>query len=224
MRPREKQGLSFKIIHAAEILTRSVKMKKITLGFIAAVLSLFVISLPLGAAENKEAPKAPQIEMSHVVTATAKVEAVDKEKRTVTLKGPENAVTVKAEDWVDLDKVKPGDSVDAIYYESLTAEIYKKGEKPPLAGTQSIKFIDGSASTQAPSAAAAREITFTGTVQSLDARSNIVVLEDSDGNLRANKVKDPKNMDKIEEGDTIVVRVVQAIAVSVEKSPGKADK
>ncbi len=196
-------------------------MKKITLGVMTAAISLLILSIPLGAAEQKEAPKVPQVELSHVVTDTAKVEAVDKAKRTVTLQGPDNLIVVKVEEWVDLDKIKPGDSVDIIYYESLAAEIYKKGEKPPLARLQTIRYAKRADADQKPAEAAVREITLTGTVQSLDTRNNIVVIEDADGNLKAHKVKDPKNMDKMEEGDTIVIRLVQAVAVSVEKSSGK---
>lgn len=196
-------------------------MKKISLAIVAAALSLSIISIPLGAAEQKESPKAPQIEMSHVVTATAKVEAVNEANRTVTLKGPDNPITVKAEEWVNLDKIKAGDSIDVIYFESLVAEIYKKGEKAPLPGAQAIKFINGSASGDKPAAAAAREVVFRGTVQSIDAGNKIVVIEDPDGNLKAHKVKDPRNMDKIEEGDTVVIGLIQAVAISLDKSSGK---
>jgi len=195
-------------------------MKKITLGVVAAALSLLILSIPLGAAEQKEAPKVPQIEMSHVVTATAKVEAVNEANRTVTLQGPENTVIVKVEEWVDIGKVKSGDSIDVIYFESLVAEIYKKGEKPPVSGVQTIKYVNGSAGEK-PAAAAARETILKGTVQSIDTSNRIVVIEDPDGNLKAHKVKDPKNMDKIEEGDTVVISLTQAVAISVEKSSGK---
>lgn len=196
-------------------------MKKISLVIAAAALSFLILSIPLGAAEQKESPKAPQIEMSHVVTATAKVEAVNETNRTVTLKGPENTITVKVEEWVSLDKIKPGDSIDVIYFESLVAEIYKKGETAPLAGVQAIKYINGSSSGEKPAAAVAREVVFRGTVQSIDNVNKIVVIEDSDGNLKAHKVKDPRNMDKFEEGDTVVIGLLQAVAISVEKSSGK---
>jgi hypothetical protein len=196
-------------------------MKKITLGVMAAALSLLILSIPLGAAEQKEAPKVPQIEMSHVVTTTAKVGAVNEANRTVTLQGPENTIAVKVEEWVDLGKVKSGDSIDVIYFESLVAEIYKIGEKPPVSGVQTIKYINGSASGEKPVAAAARETILKGTVQSIDTGNRIVVIEDPDGNLKAHKVKDPRNMDKIEEGDTVVIGLIQAVAISVEKSSGK---
>lgn len=196
-------------------------MKKTILGFGAAALSMVLLSVPPEAAEQKASPQVPQIEMSHVVTAAARVEAIDEANRTVTLKGPDIRITVKAEDWVDLDKIKPGDSVYVIYFESLVAEIYKKGEKPPLPGMQAFKYLDLSGTGEKPAAAATRQAVLTGKVQSMDTRNRIVVIEDPGGSLRAHKVKDPVNMDKLEEGDTVVLRLIQALAISIEKSSGK---
>lgn|GEM_PF-4015486 len=193
-------------------------MKKFTLGFFGAALSVLIISLPLGAAENKAVPALPSIEMSHVVTATAKVEAVDKDKRTVTLQGPERTVTVKVEDWVDLDKIKSGDTVDIIYYESLSAQVYKKEEQPRPTRMQKIQYKKGKASSPQPEVSAARGAEISGTVQSIDTRNSIIVIEDPAGNLKAHKVKDPKNLEKIGEGDSVSVNLIQAIAVSVEKA------
>lgn len=192
-------------------------MKKMMFA-VAAALSILLLTFPLGAADNKEAPAIPSIEMSHVVTATAKVAAVDQEKRTVTLQGPEKNVTVKVEDWVDLEKIKSGDTVDVIYYESVSARVYKKQEEQRSSHLQKIQYKKGSASGPQTETAAARDIEISGTVQSIDARNNIVVIEDPAGNLKAHKLKDPKNLEKMEEGDSIAVDFLQAIAVSVEKA------
>lgn len=192
-------------------------MKKLTLGILAAALCVLISSLPLGAAQDKEAPATPTIEMSHVVTVKAKVESVDPGKHTVTFQGPEKSVTVKVEEWVDLDKIKTGDTVDIIYYESVSAQVYKKQEEPRPTRLQKIQYKKGKPSDQ-PEAVAARNIEISGTVQSVDKRNNIIVIEDPAGNLKAHKVKDPKNMEKFEEGDGVAVNLIQAIAISVEKA------
>lgn len=202
-------------------------MKKLTLGIITAALSFLIISLPLEAAETKEAPRAlttPDIEMSHVVTATAKVEAVDRDKRTITLQGPEQTVTVKVEDWVDLKKIKSGDTVDVIYYESASARIFKKQEEPRPSRMQKIQYGKGKDSGPKPEVTAARDIEITGTVLSIDTSNNIIVIEDPTGNLKAHKVKDPKDMEIFEEGDMIAVSPTHAVAVSVEKASGKSPR
>lgn len=198
-------------------------MKKLSIGIIV-VLSLFILSIPLQAAEYKEAaaPKTPPIETSRLVTATATVEAVDVANRTVTLKGPNRTVTITVgEDVKNLPQIKVGDSVDIVYYESLVAQIYKPGEKPPVSGIQAKQYREGAAPGQMPAGTAARSIQILETVQSIDKAKNIVVLKAPDGSLDAHQVKDPKNLDKVDVGDKVLISLTQAVAVSVERAPGK---
>lgn len=202
-------------------------MKKIKFAIIAAALSLFIISIPLHAAEYKEAPpqsapKTPPIETSRLISTTATVEAVDLANRTVTLRGPNRTVTVKAGDDVkNLDQVKAGDLVNITYYESMMAQIYKKGETPPPSGIQAKQFREGAPAGQMPAGAVARSIQITATVQSIDKAKNIVVLKTPEGNLEAHQAKDPKNLEKVEVGDTVLLSLTQAVAISVERAAGK---
>ncbi len=201
-------------------------MKKSTLVIFTAAICLFVASLGLQAAEYKEQPrsepKTPPIETSRLVTATATVEAVDLANRTVTLKGPNRTVTVKVgEEVKNLPQIKPGDIVNIVYSESLMAQIYKKGETPPPSGIQAKQYSEGAAPGQMPGGTVARSIQMTETVQSIDKAKNLVVLKAPDGSLDVHQVKDPKNLDKVEVGDTVLITLTQAVAVSVEKASGK---
>jgi hypothetical protein len=201
-------------------------MRKLSFVF-AAILLLFIVSIPLHAAQYKEAPpqsapKTPPIETSRLVATTATVEAVDQANRTVTLKGPNRTVTVKVGDEVkNLPQVKVGDLVNITYYESLVAQIYKKGETLPPSGMQAKQYSEGAPQGQMPAGTVARNIQITETVQSIDKEKNIVVLKAPDGSIDAVQVRDPKNMDKVEVGDTVLISLTQAVAVSVERAAGK---
>ncbi len=63
-------------------------------------------------------------------TVTTTIEDIDKEKQTVTLKGPEgNSVEVKARHPENLEKVKVGDKVVITYTEALAVSVEKVAAK-----------------------------------------------------------------------------------------------
>ena len=68
---------------------------------------------------------------ARVVTARGTVEAVDKEKKTVTLKGPKRSLTLEIRDPAKLEAIKVGDPVIAKYYEALVVRVVKPGEGTP---------------------------------------------------------------------------------------------
>jgi hypothetical protein len=58
------------------------------------------------------------------VTVTATITAIDKQKSTISLKGPEgNLTTVKVQDPANLDKVKVGDELMITYTEALAISV-----------------------------------------------------------------------------------------------------
>lgn len=57
------------------------------------------------------------------VDIKATVEAIDTEKREVTLKGPERTVTLPVSEGIDLSKVKVGDQVFASYTEAVAVSV-----------------------------------------------------------------------------------------------------
>ena len=68
-----------------------------------------------------------------MVTATARVKAIDQQTRRVTLERADGSeVTLYADDTVrNLPQVKVGDEVKASYYESLAYEVKKPGTATP---------------------------------------------------------------------------------------------
>jgi translation initiation factor IF-1 len=75
------------------------------------------------AARTKEGEK-PGGAAGRRITITAQIEAIDTDKGTVTLKGPEgNTKTVKAKNPANLKKVKVGDMVDITYTEAVALKV-----------------------------------------------------------------------------------------------------
>src|SRR5262245_22316490 len=105
---------------------RSRTMKRI---LVALVMIAVVPALALGADRPKSQMVAqaktdsgamPKVGEAKVVTLRGTVEAIDKEKQTVTLKGAKGkTLTVKVRDPQKLDAIKVGDPVIGKYYESL---------------------------------------------------------------------------------------------------------
>ncbi|HTD85382.1 MAG TPA: hypothetical protein VK850_02300, partial [Candidatus Binatia bacterium] len=100
-------------------------MKKLSL-----YKSVCVAALALGLstavqAQNKHAAEKMSVEDAVLISVTARVQAVDLEKRELTLKdslGNENTLTVDKA-VKRLDEVKVGDDVTAKYYLSVAAEL-----------------------------------------------------------------------------------------------------
>lgn len=79
-----------------------------------------VDTLEAGRAELGEKPGGI---VRKTVQATGSVVGVDRKARTVTLKGALRTVTLQVSEDIDLDTVKVGDQVDAIFQESLAISV-----------------------------------------------------------------------------------------------------
>jgi hypothetical protein len=116
---------------------KGVSMKKFSMLCLVVALVLGVASFAF--ANGNTEPKAPAKPVGAAVVdvtkVTATVEGIDYAKRLVTLKGPEgNMVTFKAGEAVrNLDQVKVGDKVVAVYLESV-AVFVRRTTDPPTAG------------------------------------------------------------------------------------------
>src|SRR5262245_44320657 len=98
-----------------------------------AVLGAGVISAQAAATSE---PKPAKTE-TRTVTVHGTVEAVDKDARTVTLKGPKgNLLILAVRDPQKLDAVKVGDPVVARYRESLAIKVRKAGDATPGTSTK----------------------------------------------------------------------------------------
>jgi Cu/Ag efflux protein CusF len=63
------------------------------------------------------------------VNVTASVEAIDEKNQMVTLRGPQQTVSMKVEDPKMLEGVKTGDMVEAVYVEAVALKVEKGAKK-----------------------------------------------------------------------------------------------
>ena len=70
----------------------------------------------------------PEAKLTETVEIVARVEEIDQEKRLAALSGPKRTVVVKVADDVDLEKVKVGDEVMAVYRQSFAISVQPAAE------------------------------------------------------------------------------------------------
>jgi hypothetical protein len=159
----------------------------------------------------------PGVEMSSIETLSATVEAVDHEKRLVTLRGQEgNQVVVKvSEEARNLDQVEVGDTVEVEYYESvaLFAQL-PDGEPATEVKTSTARAPLG----DKPAAGMSETVTIKAIVEAIDYDTRMLVLRGPEGNTLTTKVDERvKRLNDVKLGDEIVVQYTRAFAISVRE-------
>lgn len=151
-----------------------------------------------------------------VAVVTATVQAVDLDKRIVTLKGPEgNVFDVHAGDEVrNLPQVRVGDIVVTKYFESVAIEL-KKGELG-IRSKESETATSRAPLGAKPAGAVATTTTIVANVTKVDAKKSIVTLEGPSGKSVNVKVKDPALMKEIKAGEQVEMIITEALAIAVE--------
>jgi hypothetical protein len=190
----------------------------------------------LAAAGCTESPPAPPVPTSaapaasqplpsgtlgeNLVTATARVKALDQQTRHVTLERTDGSeVTLYVDDTVrNLPQVKVGDVVKVSYYESLAYEVKKPGTTAP--GATVAEEVARARPGEKPAGAGARVTTAVLTITGLDKAAGTVMLQGPTGQVTTVKARDPRNLERVAVGDLVEVTYTEAMAVSVDK-PGQ---
>ncbi len=151
-----------------------------------------------------------------VVKLTGTVKAVDLGKKTATVEGSGGrTVVVNAKNARNLDQVKVGDKVNLEFIEEL-ALFVRKADAPPSATEAQVVAL--APKGQKPAGIMAETIELTGNVESVDAKKRTIEVKGPAGNVRTFKVdKAVKNFGQIKKGDQIVLRITEAVALSVVK-------
>jgi len=198
-------------------------MKKL-LVFVAVVIFALSFAGMVGAQEQKAASasagKKPSVYKEKVVTGRATVEAIDLEKRIVTLKREDGSVFDLAvgKEVRNLPQVKVGDEVVVKYYQSIAVQV----TKPEAAEGSEVKETVARAKPgEKPAGVVAKQVTVTATVEKIDKKKMIATLKGPEGKVVDVKVQNPKNLENVNVGDQVVITYTEAVAVSVEKPKKK---
>jgi hypothetical protein len=164
-------------------------------------------------------PGKPKAQDSAVVTLRGTVEAIDRDKQTVTIKGPKRTLTVRVQDPKKLDAIKVGDPVVGKYYEAIAFEVKKPGSATP--GVTSQQAVATSQPGATPAGAAGEQITITATITAIDKKAHTVTIKGPEGNSETVKARDPKNLDAVKVGDLVEITYTRALALALDKSAKK---
>jgi hypothetical protein len=180
------------------------------------VLSVFVgLSVSQAAvAQEKKPTDRPGVVMAEGASITATVEAIDYDKRTVDLKGPNgNVVTLKVgPEAKNFNQVKVGDRVTARYLDSIAIQARKPNE-PPFA--ESAVQVARKGEKQ-PGGVAVATSEMTAVVDDINYKMRTVTLRGPQQKTVTLKVdKDVKRFNEVKKGDEIVVRRTEALAIDV---------
>ena len=158
----------------------------------------------------------PSVRRSRLVTRTGTVQAIDLDKRLVTLKGSRgNEITVYVTDRAkNLPQLKVGDQVTMSYYEELALRVVPPGQAAPAPTMTSARST--AEPGEKPGGVEARETTVTVTIEAIDKNAGTVTFKGPAGNSRTVKAADPKNLELIKVGDPVEITYTEAFAVSVE--------
>jgi hypothetical protein len=164
-----------------------------------------------------------RVTVAETVRVTATVEAIDKAKRLVTLKGPEgNSFVVQASPELKrFDQIKVGDMVVAQYIEALTLQLKKGGGQV----RERIEREDAAVTPAgaAPGAVAGRQVTVIADVIAVDAAKQSVRLQGPKRVVDL-KVRDPQQFKAIKVGDQIEGTFTEAVAIALEPAAAPAPK
>jgi len=150
------------------------------------------------------------------ITATSKVTAVDSAKRTVTLtnEAGESHTYKLGKNVRNFAQIKVGDQVKATLLESV-AVVVRKSSAPPDAAEGGLVAVAPKGAKPGVIMAKAREITTK--IVSIDAQARTVTVEGPMGGKPTIKVGPKVNLNELQQGDDVTLRVTDALAINVEK-------
>jgi hypothetical protein len=165
----------------------------------------------------------PAMGEARQVKLNGTISAIDKEKSTVTLKGPKGrTITLDVQDPSKLDALKVGDPVVGTYIEAIAVEVKKADSGAPGAKVEERRV--GSKPGENPAGVVARQLTVTATVTAVNKQAPSVTIKGPGGKVETVKVQDAKNLANVKPGDLVEMTYTQALAVALDKPAPKTTK
>jgi|SwirhirootsSR2_FD_contig_71_2721467_length_1279_multi_2_in_0_out_0_1 hypothetical protein len=158
----------------------------------------------------------PAVVAIDTATSTAVVQGIDYGTRTLTIRRPDGSIaTYKAgKDVVNFDQIHVGDTVNATVIDALAVSIRKSGEQPNLGEGVTVALAPRGSK---PGMIVSDTDEVTSKIESVDFANRTIVLEEVAGKPRTIKVSPRVNLADFKQGDDVVVRYTQALALFVEK-------
>ena len=202
------------VLHAADIKT--------------VVLLIFVV-FAFAACATTTPPPPPQVSGTtavqegvpggvsvNSVEVTAKVTAIDKKNRKVTLLLPEgDKETVKVPpEAANFDQIGVGDLVKATLTQQVVIYLDEEGAAIPDGYAAGVALAPKGAQ---PGGIVAQAVKVTATVTAIDRTNRTATLEFDDGSVKSFPVRDDIDLNQRRVGEKVVFLVTESVALSVEK-------
>lgn len=194
-------------------------MKMKTMLIVLACVTVLLTQAGCNSDKETQTSSPVEHEMRRFVSVTATVEAIDLQKRQLTLRGVRgNVLTFDVDEKVErLNEIETGDKVTVGYYMSLATEIR---QPTPEEIDSPMTVVVGQAKTPlgiSPAAGGLQSIKAVVEVVEIDRVAETVTVKGPLGNYLTVRVFDPARLKEVKLGTTIVVTYTEAIAVSVTK-------
>jgi hypothetical protein len=146
------------------------------------------------------------------------VEAVDVEKRHITLKGPEgNTGVFEVGDQVQrLSEIKPGDTIHADYTVGAVAELREPTEEEKSAPLTEVTAASRGTSEEPPAAGIGRSVRAVASIESLDPTAQSATVKGPEGGVVTVHVEDPTVFNSLKVGQPIVVTFAEKLVLAVQ--------
>ncbi len=168
-----------------------------------------VLTLTVSTAAARQTASVP----GDMVTVTAKVEAIEMQSRTLTLKKAYGTYTtlVAPVEFERFKNVKVGDTVTARYYDNVVFRKLNPGEKPADSATGGLSAPKGSK----PNVTMSAQRTLTTTITAIDEKIPSITLTGPNGWVYSSKVKDRAKLKTVKVGDQVDVTWTEAVSITV---------
>jgi hypothetical protein len=150
------------------------------------------------------------------------ITALDKKKRTATLKLPNGKTRTLSvsEEARNFDQAKVGDVLTIKYLETLALELEKApGAKP---GKTVSEEMTRAKKGDKPGAKVRRKVTVVGTVTAIDSKAQVVTVRGPEEGELDIQVEDPARLKNVKTGDLVRATYIEALVISLT-TPAKAD-
>jgi len=152
------------------------------------------------------------------------VEAVDAQKRLITLKGPQgNVGEYEVGDQVQrLDEIKAGDKINAEYKVAAVAELREPTAEEKAEPVAAVTTVERGTAQAPPAAGIARAVRVVTTIDALDPANHSITVKGPEGNTVTAHVEDPAVFDRLTVGQTIVVKFAETLVLSVQPGTSRS--
>jgi len=193
------------------------------------VLAILILGVGLGysawaQSEATTAQAGPEaVSRATVITVHGKIVKVDRAHSLVTLEGPSgNRVTVVVKNPDNLRAAKEGEPFAARFYEIVTIQKKKPGEKLPPASLSEGAWTAHPGAPGVPGGSRAMLIKLPVTVDAVDETNGTVTVKAPDGSTETVKPRDPQNLKRLKAGDELLISFYRGVAISLRPESGSA--